>query len=306
MSLEKKVGRLSGRNWVNIREAWTPYLPEIRPRGSPPTLELSRFPGIEDVFNETPDASELRREVDGLPEAIFSEGIFLLHKAANVLGAAQVHVTTGVLSWSLSSGYHSTFFSMKSILRFLGVATLDVVGKTLIVDIWPGSKKSNRNRPAPEQYSGRTLQFIKAKTRLQHKDQWTIFQRLLRVSNIFVWDQEIVRSLSNLPTLDFAHQRNALHYRNNHWPYDDLFDFLIDPDFATRETNQITHEDIDPASYDFSLILSFVMFNFAYSLFKEIVEATGSATSELGLINRNLLRDCHQLYQRAYPIQTSA
>jgi hypothetical protein len=115
---------------------------------------------LDQIVKSLPIDGEYRDELPELRHAILREGIFLLHKAAHVLGAAECQAYQGAPTWSLSTGYQAAFFCMESILRLLGIAIIEVNNKTFTVDVWPevGSSASKAEKRAYK--IGDDMQFI--------------------------------------------------------------------------------------------------------------------------------------------------
>src|ERR1700681_2902178 len=137
-SWERKGAKLLARTWEEVRDAWLNHIPAIQVPGAAPQDGLCDLPtvqlAVQGVQGEDPKAVE--QEIPGLRSGVLAEALFLLHKAANVLGSAQVHVARGLCSWSLSSAYYAAFFGMKAVLQFLGVAAIETGNQTYLVDVW--------------------------------------------------------------------------------------------------------------------------------------------------------------------------
>jgi HEPN domain len=65
---------------------------------------------------------------------LFREGVYWLHKALHVLGAAEIDADGGMPTWSLSSAYQSAFFSARSSMAFLGVAIAERAKTSYVVE----------------------------------------------------------------------------------------------------------------------------------------------------------------------------
>ena len=106
-NLEKALEKITHGRWSEIRGNWLAHLPTITPRGSAPELQLDGVPGIEtierEVFDESNVSGTIQREIAGVRALIFWHGVYFLHRASHVTGAAELHAGDGVLTWSLSS-----------------------------------------------------------------------------------------------------------------------------------------------------------------------------------------------------------
>src|SRR5438045_8161508 len=123
MDLATALDELRGRRWTHLREYW---LERIKAFDStrPPDPPIDEIPAIELLKNKFivegrggPRGSEgsVFESVPLLPQTMFNEGVFLLHKARHILGAAEMHANDGISTWSLSSAYQGAFFAGKSV-----------------------------------------------------------------------------------------------------------------------------------------------------------------------------------------------
>ena len=217
-------------------------------------------------------------ELQGIRLAILTEAIFLAHKAAHVLGASQVHAEKGMISWSTSSAYYSAFFGMQAILRFLGVAAVDVQSKDYLIDIWPTDKA--------------TINIHKATRSFQHREKWGIFQRLLRVADISsVWPSKPVVEIREIGTAEFARPRNRLYYDLHFWPLSDLHNCLV----WSPEPNT----ELLPESDGFPIILAFTVFGLSYRLIHDLATKAPLIADELAIIDNWIKNDFNHTFRNA-------
>ena len=113
--------------------------PSLALPGSPPQMLLSEMAALGqclgiDVLPKS-QVRELFEPIPGLREAVLHDAIYLLHKAAHVLGSALVHVSSGMCTWSLSSAYQAAYFAMNSVMRFLGVAVVEYESRHFLIDV---------------------------------------------------------------------------------------------------------------------------------------------------------------------------
>jgi hypothetical protein len=97
---------------------------------------------------------------------------------------------------------------------------------------------------------------------------------------------------------DFAAQRNRIHYRNNHWVMADLHDYVTDDTFG-RQTFE-TEPLLDVDQRDFSCLLSYIILDLAYALFRDLAAIAGGLANEISVLRASLGRECHSLYRAAY------
>jgi len=292
MAFEKDLKKIDHRSWNYIRDKWLGYLPEINPPGNAPDEEIADLLDIEEIAGQASIAAglQIRKEVTYLRSEIFREGIYLFHKASNVNNSGLFHIENGILSWSISSAYHSSFFSLKSILCLLGLSFPRVKSKNkcLMIDCFPeneklsSKQKKNNYQPPPE------LKFL-LMSDIGHEHYWSILQRVIRVSNIPIWDQEITKYLISFNPSDFTIQRNSIHYKNNFWLIvEDLFTRKQEPNFAhfTNLFNSISK--IKKENLDYSFLISFLLLHLSYTLIKDISTVAPILSEEFGLINNYL------------------
>lgn len=262
------------RDWATLRGQWLTAIPTISPPGSAPPGSLADvldLRGPERDVGASPPMP-LRKEIPGLRPAVLHEGLYLLHKASHVVSAAELHVQTGICSWSLSSAYQGSVFACRAVLAFLGIALATVDGHYVLVDLWPGSPARDRRGvelgtdwPTPNVWPLGQI------GHMDHRLQWSLFQRVLRVARVDCWQGRASRLVGLLHPADIPHQRNLLHYRAHLWVCDDLLSFAAQPDFGTFEwAEDQDREELDPDRDDFTLQLSFVLLKLASCLLEDL------------------------------------
>jgi hypothetical protein len=298
---ERKAAKLVAREWPEILDAWLSYIPTIQPPGKVPDSPLADLPTLQaEVQDLQQQPKVVTTEIIGLREGVLIEGIFLLHKAANVLGSAQVHVSTGLRSWSLSSAYQAAFFAMKAVTHFLGVAVVEVQNKSVLIDIWTPPQKKRKGEVGPSYHV-----LMQSCNRFEHRQLWAVFQRMMRVTKELdtVLTKDITTALLDLDINDFATQRNSLHYRIA-WPFNDLHQCNIDPNFGIHDDGIADGTPLrDPEGDDFSIVLGIVLVRIGYRMIYELSQKAPALDGELDLLRNWLRGDCHPLYQRAFVIE---
>jgi len=272
------------RDWATLRGQWLTAMPTIAPPGSAPPAGLADVLDIGDFVRSAEAQAEtpLRREIPGLRPAILHEGLFLLHKASHVVSAAEKHVATGICSWSLSSAYQGSVFASRAVLAFLGIALVEVDGRYVLVDLWPGPPVHERRGvelgtawPAPQ------LWCVGQVGHMDHRLLWLLFQRALRVARVDCWPGRAARLIGLLNAGDITRQRNLLHYRAHAWLRDDLLTFQFYDDFGDFHwTSNQDREDLDPDRDDFALQLSFVLLKLASLLFEDLAHLSQRLAQE--------------------------
>lgn len=297
MSFDKKLKRIDYRIWDKISAKWLANnLPNIQNPGQAPEFEISDFPGLDTVVNMVPDTGEHKDDLIGLRNAIFHEGIYLFYKSLNVSGATEIHIDNGILSWSLSSGYHSAFFAAKSIMCFLGVTFTSVDNEMVMIDVWPEPEKISKTKISNGVIPEQKMKFVKM-PRLDHHKIWMAFQRILRTLTIDIWEENYLYFLKNIDPKHFAKQRNYMHYRNNHWQFKDLHEQLYLSDFSLKYNLVEDIVSFDQDSDDFSIILSYVLLYLSFLLLKDITDQAPLIQDEFNLINTSLTESWHSKFR---------
>lgn len=279
-------------------------MPTIDPTGSAPdhaVYEHLGFPDVADkLIKERSGEGSHREEIPGLRESAFWESTFLLHKASHVIGAAEFHADNGILTWSLSSAYHGGLFAAKAIMGLLGISIPEYNGRVIVVDFFPEPRKlSSRERklrlePEPE------MEFYLAGKRFDHASIWQTFLRVIRVSKVEVWDDEVIGYFRNLNVSAFAHQRNRIHYWNHFWLLNDLHNRLADDNFGL-DTNRLTTKSFSNSDEaDFSLLVCQILLRLGYLLLNDVGSYSKKVKKELALFSGNLNDVKHPKYNRNY------
>lgn len=277
--------KIDGRDWVDIKSQWFSYLPNIDPPGSPPEIEINQNQLLSGIYNQAKESptGTYYQEVQNLREDIFREGIFLIHKANNTCCATNNQLNNGFLSWPISTAYQSSFFALKGILCLLGISIPQVGMHHLIIDAFPKdeplSKKQIKSGYKPEA----RISFTYPKGQLNHRDHWLLFQRLLRVSNISIWDSEHVKFLKDMETDRFRDTRNSLHYKSNYWTWEtDLFNRVYDDNLGSDQ--EYLNRLKASSSEDDTYYINFILIKFAIDLISDLAGLANNVKSELDLM----------------------
>lgn len=297
MTFQRKVSRIDRRSWDEVRDGWLNYLPSISISGQPPDFNISELPYIQQVVRKVPETGEYHEELPGLREAILHEGLFLLHKATNTSGATEIQIDNGILTWSLSSGYHSAFFSAKAIMSLLGISYIELNGRTVMIDVWPRPENISKSKLRKGVVQQCIPKFVRMPN-LQHFQIWTLFQRALRTLNIGIWERQLINFLIQINPKYFARQRNTIHYSNNSWFHSDLHKPIISKDFGVTDTLLSDIVFIEPDSDDFSIILAFILLNFGILLVKDIASIAPRIRPEYVLLEQKLLESRHARFRK--------
>ena len=289
MAFERKLKRIEKKIWSNISSGWMRFLPLIDPIGTAPTVSFNENPLLTGAIADLGYDGEKKEKIQQIRPFLFHEGIFLLHKATNVLEAAESNSTEGFPTWSLSSGYQSSFFAAKSILAFMGIGFPRINGNDYIVDAWPLPE----DMPSKQKKMGvepEVLVKLIKEHPIQHFHVWQILKRIINTSDISLnlWPESYTQFIMKID--DFASQRNTLHYSNYKWILADIHDRLVINDFGHRKSLETEIGVVDEDTEDFSVILSSVMNSMAYALLDDVAKSAPIIQGERDLLNGKLKR----------------
>jgi len=298
---ERAIERIRARTWSALIREWIAHIPDIDPCGSPPSERLDALYTFQIAAKQATDDSPYTQDVPGVRELLLGEGVYLLHKAAHVIGAAELHARRGMQTWSLSGAYHAALFAAKATMRFLGIGLPEYASKGVLVDICPelptlSSKQRRAGLPRSP-----TIEFNRLGVRPENKHIWRILQRVINVSRIDPWPMECIAAIRRLDPGDFAWQRNSIHYNNCVWIHNDLHEFLVDESFGVPPTDLRKALEGSRDESDFSLILGLTLFKLGLILFDDIAANTNKLRAERELLHRTVTdTERHPIYTQAY------
>jgi HEPN domain len=289
MAFDRKLKRIEKKNWSFISSKWLSFLPLIDQAGSPPIDSLNDNPHLAQSIIGLGYDGEKKEDIKQIRPFLFHEGIFLLHKATNVLEASESNFIEGFPTWSLSSGYQSSFFAAKSILAFMGVAFPRISGSDCIIDVWPLPEDLTSKQKKMGIEPDILVKMIKEHP-IQHFHVWKILQRIVNTSdiNVDLWPNSYIEFIMKID--DFSFQRNVLHYSNYKWILSDIHDRLFLKDFAARENFEEELREVDENTNDFSILLTYVLISMSYSLLNDIARNAPIIQGDRDLLNRKLKR----------------
>jgi hypothetical protein len=230
--------------------------------------------------------------VADLREAIFGEAVYLTHKAAHVLGAAEMSVQSGLRTWALSDSYQSALFSAKAVMSFCGIALAEVNNQQILIDLFPnGTEKGVTDLEAAFWSVGTR--------RLDHISVWKTMQRVLVIAKCPVWPASAVSKLRVVDAKDFGKQRNELQYDNCGWLLNDLHQFLTDGPFGQIRFWGVSNKDVDFDRSDISLVIGHYLLRLVLLLLIDIERNTGKIRREMTALRSSLEAVRHPLYAGA-------
>jgi len=298
---EKLEGAISVRRWDATQTAWINFgIPFIDPPGSAPELTLTGFLGENEFFADIAlDAianTPILVSRGGVPEMIFREEVYWLHKSIHVLGASEAHINLGLPTWSLSAAYQSGFFAARSILAFLGIAVGEVRGVSVVVDLCRNLHGMSPRKVAElgafeEEISLRSPGYL-----FGHAHIWRLFQRLLRVVTRVPWPNGWTTFFHQLEIADLTKQRHSLHYQLGFWVMNDMHVNIYSESFRDVGATGEARELFDSKGENFSLAAAFKLFRMALSLFQSFAAVTNRLASEQALLRGVCNSDRHPLF----------
>jgi len=300
---QRKAQKLGPRHWDELVDAWLSFVPRIDVPGNLPESALRDLVSLRDELAQVDGdhPRDIPGDVPGLRPGMLREGLCQLHKAANVLCGAQVHIAEGFRSWSISSSYQAAFFAMKAILNLLGISYVeDPERGNFIVDIWSDPATRRRRPKVTPTYEIRLLKTH----RIEHRQAWAIFQKVLAKTHVAptILTPANHQAFVGLDMGDFARERNALHYRIA-WPFDDLHTFTTDMDYGCFGED-LTDGTVlgDPEDKAFSVALGFVLVRTGYQMLSLVAAKSSVIREEVAILDAVLASEKSNLYQNAYSL----
>ncbi len=195
------------RRWPSIRTSWPQFVGgAMQPSGRAPDVTLSGLLEEGGVLMSVPEKGALtstRHPRGEIPELVFREAVFWLHKALHVLGASEVHVEMGLPTWSLSAAYQSAYFAARSMLGFLGVSVAELKHVSVAADLCRDMQGVRPLKMARIGAFDENVEFRSLGVLFDHRQIWLLFRRILRTTSCTIWPEEWATFFSNV-----EHQRH--------------------------------------------------------------------------------------------------
>jgi hypothetical protein len=301
---ERKAEQFVKRSWEQIRDWWLGYVPPIDIPGIPPAGVIDELESVRRAISEMKkEQPKGYPEVIGLREGVLAESICLVHKAAHVLGASQVHFEHGLCSWSLMSAYQAAFFACKAVLGLLGVTYVEVENRTFLIDIWSERKNLSKTKRKTLALSHTCEAWFVPSRRVEHRPLWYWFQRMIQKSAVpgHVWAEGCVKALAEADCADFSRQRNSMQYVTTYWPLEDLHRYVVRDGFGLRRTPLDNGEWLDqPDAADFTVLLAIVTIRMATQLLRSLAEKSNIVKQEWDLLLKSMQGDSLTCIRSAY------
>lgn len=267
MSKYAKWQKFRERDWEEIRNAWLAHIPVF------PSVAARPDPGLEHLTSllevELPDMNTgavRKPDVEGIRRNALWEAVFLFHKCAHVNLAAQRLGREGMHSWCMFNAYHSAYLGARGIMALLGVALPNLKGNQVGIDLFPEhpplSKKAAR-AVGSQQFN----EFLVLRLpRLDQRDVWEAFQRILRISKAQCLNDDLKDNLITISHEDVSPPRNHFLYKAHFWLLNDL---SFDADVKVLDT--FVGTELNTEDDGFLLRLSFCV----YYLFEQLMRDLG-------------------------------
>jgi len=214
-------------------------------------------------------SGEQRVAFDDYAAPLLHQGIFLLHKSANVLTAAQDQAHSGMPTWSLATSYQAGLFALDALLNLMGISVVTYQTRHFLIDVWPGPESKLSKKALASFRHGLEINAIPMTSSIHHYTRWAVLQRLLNTAKQLPIPDSIIEAFLNLDDHDFAEQRNDLHYSHT-WTFGDIHQYVIDPDLLAIDTEEKLLACMSPKSNMFSYALGALCFFSASQLLKSL------------------------------------
>ncbi len=274
MYKDRDANRIEMRRWEEIREEWRNYVPNHNSPWPLPEHEVYELPSLEGYLdNLEKDGIRnaiIEEEIPALRISALHESVILIHKGGNTLRAAAEEGGLGYRTWSISTAYHAAFFAMRGVLGLLGVMLFRNRDNTLDyqVDLW--SPRAKRRTCTESRFA---VRIIRRTRRVQHKEMWGCFSRMLRIVKI---NDDIFpilhpHPLKNMEPGMFSQIRHRIHYRSSGWIFDDLDNLSVCDDFSSlvNHVETLTHLST-PESNDFPPSLALYIVSMGMALMADL------------------------------------
>lgn len=285
MAYEHAVKRVSKRDWLNVQTAWAPAISRLRfsSAGQQPEFPFDETAGLTDLLQRVKGLPEIRLDVGGFGAPLLHEGVYLLHKSANVLVAAHDQVYGGLPTWSLSTAYQAAYFAAEAIMRLLGVTVVSYVKQNYALDLLPAPPDKLSKKALSSYVLGSELHVINIEASISHFHRWAFFQRVISNSKNTGFDDEILKVLIRMDEKHFGMQRNDLHYSHT-WLYSDLHSYHEQADLLSFQSKDDLLGRLRAGNPAFSLTLGMVVFSFGIKLLKDLSQHSPVLAAEFELL----------------------
>lgn len=308
IDFDKILKKIKTKDWKVLREEWLDYIPLMDSTINKEEEKISDLVGFEQLIKDLTFTNAEVLSQEKTTSIVFKgkinkrirtltieKGLLLLHKASHIISAGELHAHQGLITWSLSSSYQGSLLAARSIMYLLGISIIEIKGRTYIVDSF-----ANNNSGLSITESEVCIHIIEYPYRINHKQTWKLFIRILKSYNIGVWQKDVVKSIISQDASNFPKQRNTIHYWGNEWIFNDLHKYEIDNKFGIYNEIQTGLDHFELKS-DFSMTLSIAILKMAITLVNDLSSLTNKLKNEKETFNQFLHDyDRHPIYVSNY------
>ena len=291
---ERKLKRLSAKDWKVLRPAWLDHIPEIQPPGCKPAEVLAENDQLRREVNFVRETGEHRFVATPNPAGfLFHESMFLTHKAIRVWCAAAHQAASGLPTWSISTAHQSSMLSVRALLGLCGIAYIEVDNQYFLVDSFPAAPKGRRALSPAFSAADNEIQMLRIRDRMGHQHWWDVLQRLLRTSadRFSCWSYPFHTELQNCDAGVLTRHRNRLHYDLS-WFHGDLFENHIVEAFIgfDSELVQSVVEETENDESNITLILNMVLLGNVISMIADLSTSSSRVAQEFEVMRATVQR----------------
>lgn len=261
------------RYWGELRETWPDSLPNMDTIEDPPEEAVDDHTPLVETVRAANYLNEplYDLEIPGLRSIALHESCFLALKAWHVAGTVNLQVNKGYSTWPLSDAFHASLFAAKSLMRLVGVLTVEVDNKPFLIDLFakaPGRKGSRK--ASKVNLSSPTAITLVPCRRVENRHHLQILTRLSRITTIDNPSLDaILADIGRLDPSDIARQRNHLLYQSNQWFFDDILGPPRHSAFPDTSLAELAYSGIRT---DFSIKILFALLHVTTKLFQSLGE----------------------------------
>lgn len=271
---ERSLKRVSKRSWPAVVEAWAPFISALDSEAfaNYPNSGVRDLPGLKAAMSGAlgKEAEARIHDLASAPSHL-QEAVFLVHKATNILVAAQDQAVGGLPTWSLATAYQAALFGAMASNCLLGVTLHAYVRESFLLDFFPAPSNELSKKALASYQIGTEAQVIKFESTVSHYHHWGLFRRLLRTTDSLNFDSAILQELISVEDVDFARQRNDLHY-GHVWKFDDLHEYKNCDELSAFTDKQHYISMLEPSSSSFGLVLAVSVVSFAIKLLGDLAK----------------------------------
>ncbi len=272
-AFEKKIKRLSKKNWKELRSFWLNHIPEIESPGQAPEEVLGQNEILRQEARSVQKNGEYRFEANVSPASqLFRESVFVACKAVRISCEAARQADCGLPTWSISTAHHSNMFALRAFLGLCGIAYLEINDQYFLMDVHPSEPKGHRQK-TPSRRADNEIQLISV-PKMQHREWWIVHQRILRTSakGFDCWRYPVDEDLDQCDIGMLSRHRNDLHYRLK-WFYDDLLEAKPIPSFgwfSDEAANKVVEKLGEEDGSDGTFILNQVLLGNSLAMLEDL------------------------------------